>query len=185
MSTTDLVPVSRCTRCGADLEPGARFCSSCGQAIDAEPTEPEPTYWRDTSSQWGAATPSAMPPPSAVVDSGGIGKLFSGTGRISRLEYFLTVLGVWGVLIVTWLIIVTVDAPLFTLVAGIGTWLPAMVIAICAGIKRLHDFDQSGWLYLLFLVPFASFIMLLILLFKGPSPGRNRYGFEDSGSVMG
>lgn len=116
---------------------------------------------------------------------GGIGKLFSMSGRIGRLEYFLIVVVVWIALIIAWGIIVAADSAAVTIVLGIGTWLAAVVISVCAGVKRLHDFDQSGWLYLLFLVPIASFILLFVLLLKGGSPGPNQYGLEDSGSVMG
>jgi len=127
-----------------------------------------------------------MPPLSAAFESGGgIGKLFSGAGRIGRLEYFLTIVVVWVVLIIAWSVIVVVDAPALTLVVGLITWLLALVVSVCAGVKRLHDFDQSGWLYLLFLIPFAGFIMLLVLLLKGSSIGLNRYGYQDSGSVRG
>lgn len=88
-------------------------------------------------------------------------------------------------LILAWGIIIAVDAPGVTLVLGLGSWLLAIVLSVCAGIKRLHDFDQSGWLYLLFLVPVASLIMLFVLLLKGGDPGVNRFGYQDSGSVMG
>ncbi|MCA9859969.1 MAG: DUF805 domain-containing protein, partial [Thermomicrobiales bacterium] len=115
----------------------------------------------------------------------GIGKLFSTSGRIGRLEYFLTIAGIWIVLIVVWGMLVVVDSAAASVLLGIPTWLLAVIISVCAGIKRLHDWDQSGWLYLLFLVPIASFILLLLLLFKGPSPGLNRFGYEESGSVMG
>lgn len=189
MSTTDLSSLSRCTNCGAQLEPGARYCSNCGQAVDAVPApalaKPEPTYWSDTSSQSSSTGPSFAPSYPASGFGGGIGKLFSGNGRIGRLEYFLTIVGVWVVLLFAWAVIAVVDAPVLTILLGLGTWLPAIVVAVCAGVKRLHDFDQSGWLYLLFLVPFVSLIMLLVLIFKGSSPGLNKYGYADSGSVMG
>ena len=131
-------------------------------------------------------SPTPIPTYSAAYDNrGGIGKLFSGEGRIGRLEWFLTVAGIWLVLLVLWGIIIAIDAAALTIVLGLATFLVSVIVAICAGVKRLHDFDQSGWLYLLMLVPIASVIMFFVLLFKGPSPSHNNYGFEDSGSVMG
>jgi uncharacterized membrane protein YhaH (DUF805 family) len=127
-----------------------------------------------------------MPPLSAEFDSGGgIGKLFSGSGRVGRMEYFLTLIGIWVALAVLWAISAVFDAPTLLLLLMIVVWVVSTVIAICAGVKRLHDFDQSGWLYLLFLVPFAGFFLLFVLLLKGSSPGLNQYGYADSGSVMG
>jgi len=184
MSTTDLAPISRCDRCGANLGPGVRYCSNCGQEVTAESTPPEPpapTYWRDSAPQQ-----PAMPTFSATFDSGGgIGKLFSGSGRIGRLEYFLTIVAIWVALIVLWAISAVLDAPTLLLLLMLVVWLVTTVIAICAGVKRLHDFDQSGWLYLLFLIPFAGFFLFFVLLLKDSSPGLNQYGYADSGSVMG
>jgi uncharacterized membrane protein YhaH (DUF805 family) len=177
-------PITTCDRCGAELAPGARFCANCGPAVGnsastfasppAQTTLPVNPYTSPVSS---TAWPSES--------RGGIGKLFSGDGRIGRLEYFLIVLGVWLVLLVLWGIIIAADAPGVTIVLGIGSWLLAVVLAVCAGVKRLHDFNQSGWLYLLFLIPFVSFILLFVLLLKGGDSGVNQYGYEDSGSVMG
>lgn len=127
-----------------------------------------------------------MPPLSSAFESGGgIAKLFSAGGRIGRLEYFLTIVGIWGVLIIIWAITAFLDAPALLLLLILVAWLVATVVSVFAGIKRLHDFDQSGWLILLNLIPFVGFILLLVLLFKGSSPGLNQYGYADSGSVMG
>lgn len=117
--------------------------------------------------------------------SGGIGKLVSAAGRIGRMEYFLTILGIWALLIVVWSIVIGVDSPPVTIVLGFTSLILAMVIAICAGIKRLHDIGQSGWLYLIFLIPLVSFIFLFFLLLKGSDSTHNQYGFENSGSLKG
>jgi uncharacterized membrane protein YhaH (DUF805 family) len=181
MSVNSPEPITTCDRCGAELAPGTRYCANCGQEIGkaSDPAPPAPTYWSDSA-------PTPMPTyPAAYDDRGGIDKLFSSAGRIGRLEWFLTVLGIWLVLILALGIIAAAEAPALTVVLGFGILLVSVVVAICAGVKRLHDFNQSGWLYLLMLVPIAGFILLVVLLFVGPSPGRNTYGFEDSGSVMG
>ncbi|UCH24929.1 MAG: DUF805 domain-containing protein [Trueperaceae bacterium] len=52
------------------------------------------------------------------------------------------------------------------------------VATVSYGVRRLHDFNQSGWWYLLFFVPLVNFGMGLILLFAGPSEGENRYGLR-------
>jgi uncharacterized membrane protein YhaH (DUF805 family) len=183
MSSNDIALIARCSRCGAELSPDARYCANCGQPVDNSASTfappPAPT----------ALTTNPYTPPSYSTawpndSDGGAGKLFSAQGRIGRLEYFLIVLGVWLLLIVTWGIIIAADAPGVTILFGIGSWLLAVIVSICAVVKRLHDINQSGWLYLLFLVPFASFILLFVLLLKGGDAGVNQYGYEDSGSVM-
>lgn len=184
VSANSPVPITTCDRCGAELAPGAKYCANCGQAVGGSAS----TFASPPAQTALPANPYTSPSYSTSWPSdsrGGIGKLFSAEGRIGRLEYFLIVLGVWVVLIVAWGIIIAVDAPGVTIVLGLASWLAAVVLSICAGVKRLHDFDQSGWLYLLFLIPVASFIMLFVLLLKGGDPGVNRFGYEDSGSVMG
>lgn len=187
MSTNDLDPTMHCSRCGAELESESRFCSNCGQAVNAAPAKPEPSYWSDSSPDLRApAPPSAMPAYVGPADSsGGIGKLFSAAGRIGRLEYFLTIVGIWGAIIVLWTISAFFDAPVLLSLLLLVVWLLATIVSVIAGIKRLHDFDQSGWLILLNLVPFVGFILFFVLLLKGSSPGLNQYGYADSGSVMG
>jgi uncharacterized membrane protein YhaH (DUF805 family) len=165
-----------CTRCGADVPGTARYCASCGQAIEVANPSP-PIY---------ATAPTPMPTTILFPDSGGgIGKLFSATGRIGRLEYFLTVLLVVVVAIATWGVLALADMPVLGFMIGVVLWVGAWVICLIAGIKRLHDFDQTGWLILLSYVPIASFVLLLFLLFKGPSAGLNRYGYAGSGSPFG
>jgi uncharacterized membrane protein YhaH (DUF805 family) len=183
MSSNDIARIAHCSPCGAELAPGARYCANCGQEAGktTDPAPPASTYWSDS-----ASPPSSMPSYSALYETGGggIGKLFSGEGRIGRLEWFLTVAGIWLVLLVAWGIMYAVDAAALTVVLGLIIFVVSTIVAICAGVKRLHDFDQSGWLYLLMIVPLVSFIMLLVLLFMSGSSGQNRYGFKDSGSVM-
>lgn len=47
---------------------------------------------------------------------------------------------------------------------------------ILFGIRRLHDFDASGWWSVLFLVPLANFFLGLALLFRAGDEGPNRFG---------
>jgi uncharacterized membrane protein YhaH (DUF805 family) len=51
-----------------------------------------------------------------------------------------------------------------------------LIASVSYGIRRLHDFDKSGWWHLLLFVPFANLAMALIMLQAPGSPGGNRYG---------
>jgi uncharacterized membrane protein YhaH (DUF805 family) len=64
-----------------------------------------------------------------------------------------------------------------------GFWLTAMVVGIACSwaslalaAKRWHDMGATGWLALLSLLPFAHFIVFLILCLVPPTPGPNAYG---------
>jgi uncharacterized membrane protein YhaH (DUF805 family) len=165
--------ISYCTNCGAEVESGSRFCGSCGQAL--APHRP-PVY-----------SPVAQPVSATIAypqPKGGFGKLFSSSGRIGRLEYFLTILGMVVLVTLTFAIPDFSVGGLTVGVAELGILLslPAWIISIFAGIKRLHDFDQSGWLILLGFVPIVGLLLLLVMLSKGPSPGLNRFGYAGSGT---
>lgn len=163
--------ISYCTNCGIEVESGSRFCGNCGQAL-APPRPPSFT-----------PTAQSMPTPVAYSSTGGgLGNLFSASGRIGRLEYFFTSLAASFGAIVGWVLLTAFGGLTIGFLLGACFAICCGLVGVFAGIKRLHDFDQSGWLILLSFVPIASLILWLLLLFKGPSPGLNRFGYSGSGS---
>ena len=47
---------------------------------------------------------------------------------------------------------------------------------ISAAVRRLHDFDSSGWWALLLFIPGIEFIAYIVIGLIGSQPGTNRYG---------
>ena len=57
-------------------------------------------------------------------------------------------------------------------------WLLANIIpAISIAVRRLHDTDRSGWMYLLIFVPIVQFYLIYLLVIKGTA-GDNRFGAD-------
>lgn len=54
-------------------------------------------------------------------------------------------------------------------------WLATIVPLIAVTVRRLHDCNQSGWLYLLALVPMGGLVILVFALLPG-TPQDNPYG---------
>lgn len=54
-------------------------------------------------------------------------------------------------------------------------WLATIVPLIAVTVRRLHDCNQSGWLYLLALVPMGGLVILVFALLPG-TPQENLYG---------
>ncbi|MGC4047625.1 MAG: DUF805 domain-containing protein [Armatimonas sp.] len=107
-------------------------------------------------------------------------KLFNADGRIPRKDWIIWIVGVAIVFgILSWILgdrASWVQA-LLSLLAGIA--------GIFMGIKRLHDLDKSGWLYLLGIIPIVNFFFAIYLIaFKG-TDGDNKYGAPNSGSPFG
>jgi uncharacterized membrane protein YhaH (DUF805 family) len=113
--------------------------------------------------------------------------LFSFRGRLGRLAHFLQSIAIMGVLLaalagITATLLITEELVggegLFLLgVAAMGVvYAVAAVLLVFVSIKRLHDLDLSGWFYLVMLIPLASFLFALYMLFAPGTNGPNRYG---------
>lgn len=109
---------------------------------------------------------------------------FSFSGRLGRFHYF----GYFIVFGIIFMVAFYIIAALLTqgpnvdeaalsglsLLLGLGFF----VVTMSLGVRRLHDFDKSGWWYLLAFVPFANVVFALILLFAPGTDGENSYGFR-------
>lgn len=69
-----------------------------------------------------------------------------------------------------------------TRLVGAGSWvgglfaLFSLVPSLAVSVRRLHDQDRSGWLLLLWLIPFLGWFALLVLMLLEGTRGANRYG---------
>lgn len=87
-------------------------------------------------------------------------------GRASRSEFWWLVLACYLILIIGLILSGTLGA-----IVAIATLLPQ----IGTGVRRLHDTNRSGWLYLLFLIPLGGIVVSFFLAQKG-TEGPNRFG---------
>jgi|SRR5262252_1628341 uncharacterized membrane protein YhaH (DUF805 family) len=103
-------------------------------------------------------------------------KLFSASGRIGRARYIAYTVGLWFVVQFA----IGIAAAAFA-VKGIGivtgllltiAWGVLIVISFMLTIQRCHDFNGSGWLALLVLIPLVN----LMFWFVPGTDGENRYG---------
>lgn len=58
----------------------------------------------------------------------------------------------------------------------------ALVPSIAVTIRRIHDFDVSGWLILLALLPVANYGILIAFGCIPGTPGPNRFGRPPDGA---
>ncbi|WP_422055236.1 DUF805 domain-containing protein [Sphingomonas sp.] len=58
-------------------------------------------------------------------------------------------------------------------------WVLACLLpSIAVTVRRLHDSNKSGWMYLLTLVPYIGFIFFIVFGFLPGTRGENDYGFD-------
>jgi uncharacterized membrane protein YhaH (DUF805 family) len=105
-------------------------------------------------------------------------------GRSRRSEYWFIEL----FLVITNVVVAVVDLALmnwdvdrFIANGGGGIvgliWILATIVpAIAVLIRRLHDTNRSGWWALIYLVPLAGAIVLLVFTVEDSNKGDNRYG---------
>lgn len=116
-----------------------------------------------------AANPYAAP--KAVVDDAAEEtqpvRIFAVSGRIGRVRYIANLMGLYILFAIVVFAAATVAGPLAAL-----AWIAYVVIVFMLTIQRCHDFNTTGWLALLSLVPLVN----LMFWFIPGSDGRNRYG---------
>jgi uncharacterized membrane protein YhaH (DUF805 family) len=102
-------------------------------------------------------------------------RLFAVSGRIGRLRYVAYSVFLWFVCVVLSGILSAILMPISTAagtLAGLLPLLAMIVLGFMLTIQRCHDFNTSGWLSLLMLVPLVN----LVFWFIPGSDGANRYG---------
>lgn len=87
-------------------------------------------------------------------------------GRASRSEYWwFTLFSVLVAILLGW-------SPVFGFMAILALVIPGIAVTV----RRLHDTDRVGWWYLLYLLPVAGAIVLLIFFVQPSQPTHNRFG---------
>jgi len=99
-------------------------------------------------------------------------KIFTSKGRIGRIRYLMYTMGVGlvGMLLAGLMMIIPVVGPFLT----IALYVAILVISIFLTIQRSHDFNTTGWMSLVLLIPLVSLIFYFI-------PGTkisNKYGLQ-------
>ncbi len=106
------------------------------------------------------------------------------TGRARRAEYWYFVLGNF-ILIIPFYVVGIVgsfnDSGLVSTL-GLGVYglfiLATIVPTLAVSVRRLHDLNKTGWLYLIGLIPLIGSIILLVWFFTDGDRFTNNYGTD-------
>lgn len=104
-------------------------------------------------------------------------KFFAFTGRLDRIRYivyFNVMPLIFMLSLFIFSLIGLLSSVLFTLII-VSSFLFFFIFLLSLIIRRVHDFNYSGWLALLVFVPFINIIFSLILLMIPGTPGANRF----------
>jgi len=120
------------------------------------------------------------------------------SGRASRSEY-------WWVVLATFIVMTVLMVVLSLIVLGavaasngsdtaVGVALASMcgimalvslaafVPSLSLGVRRLHDTNQSGWMYLISFLPYVGSIVLIVLMAQASNPAGAR--FDDAAQPL-
>lgn len=147
-----------------------------------------------------------QPPHSQVTKAQGVEeyaevKVLSFSGRIGRLRYIAYSFGMMSMVAIIGIVLAILVPALaesgneeaLNLVAGfIGLFMILLyvfviVASIVFTIRRLNDFNVTGWLCLLTLVPIINIVFSFVLWFIPGTQGENQYGLPpkpNSGAVI-
>jgi uncharacterized membrane protein YhaH (DUF805 family) len=104
--------------------------------------------------------------------------LFSFQGRVGRMQFWLTSLILYGIVMVLELVGRKSGATAAAMLLLV-LLVPIIWASLAVGVKRWHDRDKSGWWSLINLVPIIGTLWALVEtgFLKGTS-GQNRFGTD-------
>lgn len=158
--------------------PGAGYAPRPGSPFGTPDTRaaPRADY---AASPHGGATGAAQPPVTGFGDAVRAlwGNYANFEGRSNRPEFWYAILFMFLVGLAAGLVDLAavgenaVFQPASTLVT-----LAFLIPSISVAVRRLHDTDRTGWLYLLILLPLIGAIVLIVFWCQRGTPGPNRFG---------
>lgn len=108
-------------------------------------------------------------------------KYFVFSGRAPRSEYwwfflFKLILTVAAIAVAIWSLYRNEDLLQVLVIVFVIGYLFLLIPSVAVAVRRLHDWDMSGWVYLVVFVPSIGGLILLGMMIPGSSPGENQYG---------
>jgi len=119
-------------------------------------------------------------------------RYFDFSGRSQRKEYWMFTLLYMLVLIVfVVLMVASAVATAKNQAPGAGFWiglgglllffLTSFIPSIAVTVRRFHDQDLSGWMYLLGFIPSIGGIVIIVFMCIEGTKGVNRFGLDPKG----
>ena len=113
-------------------------------------------------------------------------RYFKFTGRARRREYWGYVLFSWLVTVMAFVVDIAIMASLSGMASGSDAfffpifttlWVLYNIIpGISVTVRRLHDQDLSGWMYLLNFIPYIGWLIVLVFMFIDSRADPNKHG---------
>lgn len=144
-----------CNNCENTISSESKFCRFCGTEIEGTSHDKNRLSY--------------------------MGRLFK--TRINRKNYILGILAVYAVYLILMFSIgfaaesfgIALSESGVDVIAWLG-YLVVVFYVISLVIRRVHDFDKSGWFILWCIIPLVGWIISIYILFKEGDEKKNKYG---------
>ncbi len=111
------------------------------------------------------------------------------SGRSTRTEFWLFYIIFYGLIIASFIVTDVIGRTALDEAAAdeefslayipLILWVLACFLpSIAVTVRRLHDSNKSGWMYLLTIIPYIGFIFFIVFGFLPGTRGENDYGFD-------
>lgn len=114
-------------------------------------------------------------------------RIFAVSGRIGRLRYLAYSVGmlmVWFIIFGLAVAVMSAAVPALVLPVVFLSYLFLLIYSFMIAIQRCHDFNTTGWLSLILLIPVASLIFLFIPGTDGPNDYGNKPKPNHAGIII-
>ncbi len=182
-----------CQNCGKELPEGAAFCPECGTKVAETVTETVTPETVETVSTAETITPAETVASAAAASTSTAAfdeenkavkreetfkeKYFCFQGRLNRKPYILrSILLSIGSGIVAGILAVLLGDSLLSIMSCAAISVAAFFAALSLCVRRLHDLNRSGLLWLLSFIPVINFFLAIYVIFFKGTEGDNRYG---------
>jgi uncharacterized membrane protein YhaH (DUF805 family) len=110
-------------------------------------------------------------------------QFFDFSGRATRREYWLFQVQLLvlylGMLLAAGALGERFQSDTTNAIVGLATILAVLfyvIASLSSGVRRIHDHDKSGWLFVLTFIPLIGWIFFLIMALTPGTDGDNSYG---------
>ena len=113
------------------------------------------------------------------------------SGRARRTEYWMFTLFNMIFTLLTLFIGALLGTALFgasgTVIGSMGLYVLYLIAIFIPGlsvfVRRLHDTENSGWMFFILLIPLIGSIWVFVLMIMDSKPGENKWGPNPKGII--
>lgn len=188
-SVYNISMVKYCGDCGEKIMPSDKFCTSCGSKLDSAHQKSDSHEVEHTTASPNSVHQKRFGLNEAITTC--FNNYANFKTRSTRSEYWFFVLFQLIIYSVVFLFIALVETAndsaaisssaydvlsVLGILFFFGFWVLILVPSIAVTVRRLHDVGSSGWMLLIYLIPYVGPIIIFVFLVGKSEKVENKWG---------